>query len=337
MSEKRFLIGTYAEAGQNSLWEACLDEAACALSAKPLSSELRNPSWIALHPDGQTLYAVEELEPKGAFAALKMRNGVWRTVERLEAGSAPCHICLDRRAEFAFVSNYMDGTLSVYRLGPDGLPKEQSDLIRHNGHGVNPERQEGPHIHSTLLLPGDETICCCDLGLDEVSVCSLNRGSGKLQQVRVMKLPDGAGPRHMARHPRHPDLLYVDAELGGQVFVISLRSGEAIQSVSAIPKDYTADFRVSSIRFTGDTLYVGARECNTVSLFRLRPDGLLDAPTIYRHSQETPRDVWMDDSWCITADEGSFGLTLLRREGDTLRQLSFTPTPGAKPTCILPV
>ena len=69
----------------------------------------------------------------------------------------------------------------------------------------------------------------------------------------------------------------------------------------------------------------------------LREDGTLGEAARFPHAQETPRDVWMNDSWCITADEGSCALTLIRREGQTLRQADVVRTPNVHPTCILPL
>lgn len=333
MSEKRFLIGTYAPAGDPSIFEAALDAQHGALAVRPVSAEAENPSWLTLHPNGRVLYAVEERVPNGGLAVFVREDGDWQLKQRFQAGSAPCHIALDDRAAFLFVSNYMDGTLDAFALEESGMVLRRTDHIRHSGHGPNAARQEGPHIHSALYRDG--LLYSADLGLDKVFAYRLNRKDGTLEEDHTIDFPAGSGPRHMAVHPAHPGMLYVNSELGGSVFAVDLNKRSVVQQLSVIPADYTADFRVSSIKFAGDTLYVGSRECNVVVMFPLKADGTLGGPAVYRHRQETPRDVWMNDAWCITADEGSNGLTLLRRDGAQLQECCRVSTGTAKPTCVM--
>ena len=334
MEKQVFLIGSYAPKGTPSVWEAQLDCIHGTLSAEPLSCEAENPSWILLHPDGRTLYAVEELVPAGRLAVMKKEGGRWYTVLRLPAGSAPCHLETDGRGEYLLCSNYMDGTLQVFRIGSDGIPEAETDVIRHSGSGPNRERQESAHIHSAWFHGGK--VYSADLGLDRVSVMKLDRENGKLTVISEWQLPPGSGPRHIAFHRNHPNRGYVLGELNGRVYVLDLQTGEIVQELSAVPENWSEPFRASSVRFTGNTLYTGTRECNVISIFSLREDGTLSRPVICPHRQQTPRDVWMNDDWCITADEGSCCLTLLRREGSQLTEQMTVPTGEAHPTCILP-
>lgn len=333
--KKEFLIGSYAPKGSSSIAHAILDTQERNLKVEAVNSEAENPSWIILHPNGKVLYAVEERVPKGGFAVFQKDGADLYVVKHFSAGSAPCHLSLDGKAEFLFVSNYMDGTLDVWRLDTQGIPIAQTQHVQHEGHGTNAIRQEGPHIHSTMIK--DEQVYVADLGTDQVLIYHLDRENGKLQKQRSIRFPDGCGPRHMAVHPEFENLIYVNAEMSGDVFVINAKTGSILQKTSLIPADYQGELRVSAIRFTENTLYVAARECDEIALFHLKPDGLLGEPSIYRHAQRTPRDVWMDQHWCITADEGSMGLTLLSREGKALSQVCFVETPQIRPTCILPL
>ena len=334
MAEKCFMIGTYAPMGKPSVWEAVLNTETAELRVRPVSALVENPSWLLAHPKGDILYAVEEKVPEGKIAALKRSDGEWKPVCRLPAGSAPCHLALDDQARFLFCSNYMDGTLSVYRLDPEGIPQEQTDLLVHSGHGRNPDRQEGPHLHSAWFHEGK--LLTVDLGLDLVSVCDLDRERGRMTESRRISLPAGSGPRHIAFHPAHPDLLYVVAELNGRVYVVSASAGKVLQEVPVVPENRGEASRSAAVHFAGDTLYASTREYESVALCTLREDGLLDEARVYLHAQKTPRDVWMDERFCITADEGSCALTLLRRTGSTLTQCGVVSTGTAKPTCILP-
>jgi len=332
---KEFWVGSYAKMGAFALLHAELDTNQGVLHIKPVSAETENPSWVLSHPQGQILYTVEERVPDGGIAVFTLKEGKARLLHRMEAGSAPCHLAMDSAAEYLFVSNYMDGTLDAWKLDAEGIPQQRTAHIVHHGKGPNPVRQEGPHIHASLVL--DDFVYCTDLGLDTVFVCRLNRAEGSLTEFQRISFPGGCGPRHMAFHPGFPDRIFVNTEMGGGVYVIRRTDGNILQEVRAIPESFTDDFRVSAIHFTGNTLYLGSRECNVVTMFLLQPDGLLSERMIYHHHQETPRDVWMNEEWCITADEGSEGLTLLKRDGNTLKEAGFIRTPGIRPTCIVPV
>jgi len=333
--KKEFWIGSYAMKGMSALQRACLDTDAGRLHVMPVSAEAENPSWVLPHPNGQILYTVEERVPDGGLAVFSLKEGKATMIRRLNAGSAPCHLAMDSAAEFLFVSNYMDGTLDVWMLDAEGVPQQRTDHIVHHGRGPNPVRQEGPHIHASLVL--DDYVCCTDLGLDAVFVYRLKRHDGSLTEIQRISFPAGCGPRHMAFHPDYPDCIFVNAEMGGGVYVVRRSDGSILQEVRAIPEDFADSFRVSAIRFAGNTLYLSSRECNVVIMFELKPDGLLSERAIYHHHQETPRDVWMDEAWGITADEGSEGLTLFKRESNRLTEVGFISIPGIRPTCIMPV
>lgn len=335
MTLQHFMIGGYAEPGQPSLFRVTLDREAGRLACVWENADVINPSWVLPHPGGDLLYTVEELVPEGGIAVFTRAGDAWRLRDRFPAGSAPCHLALDAQCRFLFVSNYMDGTLDVWALDEAGIPLRRTEHVRHSGHGPNPDRQEGPHIHSALVL--DDLVYVADLGLDRVAVYRLDRETGRLTAERPLTFPAGSGPRHTCAVPGHPDLLRVNAELGGQLFTVNRFTGEILQTGAAVPPDFRDPFRVSSVKQHGDTVYTGCRECDCVTLFPVRADGLTEAPVWYRHRHETPRDVWMDDDWCMTADEGSGGVTLLRREGTALREEMFLPIPGAKPMCIQPV
>ena len=314
---------------------AVLDGDAGVLRTVPASTETENPSWIHMHPNGHTLYAVEEGDPAGHVVRLEPCPDGWHVVQRMQTEGSPCHLAMDEQREFLFVSNYSSGSLGVFRLDGDGAIVEMTEMLHHSGHGPNPERQEGPHVHSAFC--SGETVYVADLGLDSIFVYDLNRQDGTLAERMRIPVEQGAGPRHMVLAPGHPGTMYVVGELSGNVYQLDLKKGCCISRERIIPEDYLDDARVSAIRVCGSTVYIGCRECNSVTMFDIREDGSLGGRVFYPHAQETPRDVWMNENWCITADEGSFGLTLLRREGKHLSQVSFTATPGVKPTCILPL
>ena len=330
-----FLIGSYADPGAPGIMEAVLDEVCGTLSVMPACCETENPSWLHLHPNGNSLYAVEERETAGNVVRLEKGRSGWHLAQKLPVEDAPCHLSMDEQQAFLFVSNYFSGSLCVFHLDKDGTILERTALIRHSGHGMDPERQEGPHVHSTLCI-GD-LVYTADLGLDTVFVYRLNRSDGSLEEDGRIALESGAGPRHMVMVPGHPELLYVVCELSGDVYRLDRKACICLDRQHIIPEDEMRMVRASAVKTFRDTVYIGCRERNAVVQFLVMSDGSLGTRTVCSHSRKTPRDVWMNEEWAITADQDSFGLTLFRRTGGVLSPACFCETPGIRPSCIVPL
>jgi 6-phosphogluconolactonase len=88
-------------------------------------------------------------------------------------------------------------------LDSDGRLGAASSVIRHQGHSVNPARQEGPHAHSINVDPGNRFAVAADLGLDQVLVYRLDPATAQLvaNDPPSVSVAPGSGPRHFAFHP----------------------------------------------------------------------------------------------------------------------------------------
>ena len=332
---KQFLIGSYAPQGKDSIFGVALNEDEQKLSLLWADKQTQNPSYLYLHPNGRVLYAVEERVPNGGLAVMARTEEGWNLQERLPAGSAPCHLEMTSDARYLLVSNYMDGTIGVYRVNEQGLKAVQTDLVRHQGKGVNPTRQEGPHVHSCLVI--GEKIYSADLGLDTIFVYELDAETGKLKECGRIRLPDGGGVRHLSHQPGSP-YLFANTEMGGEVFAIDLRDGGIRQRHRVVPKDFSDSFRTSAIKISRDYVCVSSRECNVLAIMKIRKDGLLDEPVIDPYRQKTPRDIFFAENYVMTTDEGSGSLTLLALD-EHMRphQCDRLMLGDAMPTCIQPI
>ena len=327
-----FMVGGYAHKGTPGIYRARLSETGSLVDIAPVSKEAQNPSWLLLHPNGEILYTVEENDPDGSVAVFRIKGKDLDLRQRFPAGASPCHLAMDDTASLLAVSNYMDGTLDLFSLNRDGTIKEKTDHIQHTGHGPNPQRQEGPHMHSALFHKGK--LFASDLGLDRVFVYDVAE-NGRLISDGWIQFPAGCGPRHMAIHPGLQDILFVNAEMGGNVFAADLADRSVISGIQIAPEELKGSFGLSSVKFCGDTLYVGSRGWDAVAMLELNEDGRLSPPVIHAHAQKAPRDIWMDEKWCMTADVDSESVTLDERNGMTLKQRSTVRIPGLKPACVI--
>lgn len=140
-----FYIGSYAAAEETGIYQFELDAGTGILLKTGEIAGIDNPSYLLSHPSGKVLYAVEELNPDGRIAVFSLKNDTPEYLFSLPSeGADPCHLALDEKGEFLFVSNYTSGSLTVFRLDGEGRPAEVTDHRQHTGHGIRSDRQEGP-------------------------------------------------------------------------------------------------------------------------------------------------------------------------------------------------
>jgi 6-phosphogluconolactonase len=208
-------IGTYTGTGKDSsrgIYRCELDVRSGSLTNLELAAEVRNPSFLAIRPDGKSLYAVEEVgergekKNEGAIHAFKLddKTGELTKLNELTTGGAdPCYVSTNRTGRFAMVANYTGGSSSVYRLKEDGSLDAVTDFRQHEGKAASSGRRGGPHAHCAVFNesePDGEYAYVVDLGLDRVFSYKLDAQTGGLTPTDppFVKLPDGSGPRHIA-------------------------------------------------------------------------------------------------------------------------------------------
>ncbi|NDZ83275.1 lactonase family protein [Streptomyces sp. SID10853] len=196
----RAFIGSFTSAGGPGLVAASVD-AAGALSVLGAVDTLPNPSFLAPDPGGSVLYAVSETG-EGAAAAFGIEAPLPRLIGALVAvgGADPTHLAL--AGGHVVTANYSSGSVSVLPVRPSdrGLDAPVS-VLRHEGRGPDPERQEGPHAHQVKPDPTGRWVLSVDLGTDSVRVCALDGDTGALTVHAETALRPGSGPRHLVFHP----------------------------------------------------------------------------------------------------------------------------------------
>lgn len=203
------LIGTYTGSRSRGIYAAWLDTETGRLEQVELTAEAQHPSFLAVHPTRDLLYAVSELStPDGQDGGRLLAYRLDRAGGRLEligeqstGGGSPCHLSLDRRGRHLIVANYSGGSVALFPLKDDGSPQPPAQLVRHRGSGPNTARQEKPHPHSAWVDPQDRFVLVPDLGIDQVVIYRLDPEQSRLVEHGSGRLASGAGPRHLAFHP----------------------------------------------------------------------------------------------------------------------------------------
>src|ERR1700736_2119303 len=183
-----FYVGTYTEDGSKSkgIYAYRFDADTGQISSLGLAAETINPSFVAPHPNGRFLYAVNEVgNYKGpnsggvsAFAIDRATGKLTFLNEVASRGADPCYITVDKTGKYVLVANYTGGSIVAFPILEDGKLGEASAFVQHTGHGTNPTRQEGPHAHSIDLSPDNRYAMVSDLGLDKLFVYKFDSANG---------------------------------------------------------------------------------------------------------------------------------------------------------------
>ena len=240
-----------------------------------------NPSFLAIHPNGRLLYAVNEAWGKGggtlsAFA-IDPKTGDLAFLNKASSGGAgPCHLVVDKAGRHVLAANYGGGSVCVLPIAEDGRLGEATAFVQHEGKSVHPKRQDKPHAHSIHLDPANRFAFACDLGLDKVLVYRFDAAKGTLtpNDPPFAKVAPGAGPRHFAFHP-NGRLAYAINELDSTVTVFSYDADQGVlaelTSLSTLPEGFAAESYTAEVAVHpgGAFLYGSNRGHNSIAIFAI--------------------------------------------------------------------
>jgi len=301
-----------------------------------------NPSFLAIHPNGRVLYAVNEVteyngKPSGAMSAFAIASDtglLTRLNEQSSEGGAPCYVSVDRSGRAVLVANYVGGNVALLPIQTAGTLARAAHVVQHRGTGPNKERQDAAHAHCIVPDPSNRFALAADLGVDRVLVFRLDLDAMTLHQVKGgdAAMRPGAGPRHLAFHPSSP-LVFVANELDSTVTALRFdaESGalSVLQTRSTLPAgwtgtNYPADIHVAP---SGRTLYVSNRGHNSLAVFSIADStSALALEQVVPTDGDWPRNFSLDPTgrWLLVANQRSGSVVVFARDQESGR---LTPTP----------
>jgi 6-phosphogluconolactonase len=307
-----FYVGTYTENGSKSkgIYVYRYDAGTQEITSLGLAAETTNPSWVAIHPNGHFVYAVNEVQKykgpnSGGVSAFSLDPATGKLTllnEVSSRGADPCYITVDKTGKYVLVANYTGGSIAAFPISDDGKLSEASAFVQHTGHGANPKRQEAAHAHSIDLSPDNRFAFVDDLGLDELLVYKFDAGKGTLSpnDPAFASLDPGAGPRHFALHPSGR-FAYVVSEMHSTVtaFSADLKTGafHPLQTISTLPESFKGqnDDAEIEIHPSGKFLYASNRGHNSIAVFAIDASkGTLTRVEDTSTEGKTPRNFAID-------------------------------------------
>src|SRR6516162_1220829 len=280
--------------------------------------EIVNPSFLALDRTQRFLYSVHaDLDEVSAYAIDKQNGHITALNRQSCGGKNPVHLSIDPTGHWIVTANYSAGTVGVVGIEKDGTLGSRSDLVNLPGEpGPDREQQASSHPHDAVFDPSGRFIAVPDKGLDRVFVFRLDAASGKLtpNDPPFVTTRAGAGPRHIAFHPKVP-LAYVINELGSSVttyrFDPQRGSLQPIQIVPSIPPSYTGNNTGAEIAVapSGQVVYASNRGHDSIAILAVdRRDGTLTPVSWAPTHAKSPRFFAVDPAakilYAANADEG---------------------------------
>ncbi|GHH73125.1 hypothetical protein GCM10018793_11250 [Streptomyces sulfonofaciens] len=331
-------LGTYG----SGVGVAAYDPASGEITAQGTVDGVSNPSFLALHPSGDTLFAVDE-QSDGGVTAISLAGGTAKVLgTRSTGGDGPCHLSVHPSGAWLLSANYNSGSVAVHPIAADGSLGAYTDLVTHDSPPPGP--QGGPHAHQILTSPDGAFVLAVDLGTDSVYTYTLDESAGTLTPVSVAAFPSGSGPRHLAFHPGG-GFAYVACELANAVVVCgydratgALTPGEPQSTGADSDSNAPAEILATS---DGAFVFLSNRGDDTVARYAVGSQGaalqLLDTVpvggTFPRHLALSP-----DESLLFASNQHSGTVTVFHLDKATGELRSAGP-PFAQPSavCALPL
>ncbi|WP_245970521.1 lactonase family protein [Pseudochryseolinea flava] len=331
-------VGTMAVRESQGIYVFKYDPIKAKLTLLQTINDRDSPSFLTVHPNGKFLYAVNRMavdqthSEVGSVSAYQIdqKTGKLTLINHVSAfGKGPCHISVDRTGKFAFVSNYHEGNLVVYRLLSDGSLGEVTDSKKYSYNGKQ------SHVHCAIPSPDNKFLLVTDLGADKIYKYKLDLVNGRIipaDQPELSVAP-GAGPRHLTFSMNGKNV-YLAEELTSTIASFSyqpLTSSATIlqDTLRAIPASYkdknsSADIRVDP---KGKYVYQSQRGLDALSIFAIGLHGKLKYVGTQSSAGKTPRNFVFTPSGqhLLVANQDTDNVVIFKQDAKTgkLRSTGF--------------
>lgn len=282
--------------------------------------DLTNPSFLALSPDRRFLYAVHGDGDYATAFELDRETGQAQVLNRAATGgSNGVRQAVDPTGTFLVVANYASGSVAVLAIAPNGLLKDQHQLLALPGEpGPHKVEQASSHPHDVVFDPTGKFVLVPDKGLDRIFVFRFDATGGRLSAAdpgSVAARP-GAGPRHLAFHPKLQTVWALN-ELDSTIATYRWDPARGVltplQVITTLPREFTGYSTTAEIAVSPDGrfVYCSNRGHDSVTLYSTNQTSGVLTPIGWQPTQgRGPRFIGLDPT-------GRF-LHAANEQGDTV-------------------
>ncbi len=267
--------------GAKGIYRATFNPDNGRLTAAELAAEIGSPGFLALHPDGDKLYANANFPGGAGAAAYRIGNdGALTPINTAPSGDGGgAHVAVHPSGKFLLTAQYGGGSVALFPLDASGQIGT-AKLTRHQGgSGVAPKRQDTPHPHMAGFSPDGRFALVPDLGLDGIVIYRVNVEAPSIERHGFAASIPGGGPRHFRFSP-DGKFIYLLNELSSSVatFAWDATAGTArrLANAPALSEAVKAKEVMNAaaeilVHPTGRFVYSSNRGNDTVTVYRADP------------------------------------------------------------------
>lgn len=317
----RLLIGTYTTDGRSEGIYTAEGK-----DLRPAADRCISPSFLC--QSGEMVYAVNEKKGEGQVSAWRMDGeGRLHLVNEVEVpGSDACHLAVDAGRSNLYAANYTDGSLFVCGIEKDGSLAGAKQRLQMEGHGPNRDRQEGPHMHCTVLSPDGRYLFAADLGTDRLYSYEV-KADGTLipnRHAPFWEAEPGEGPRHLL-FSHCGNTAWLITEMGCKIYTLDydreLGRFAAKQTVKLLEEDKARNAAAAELALSpdGKFLYASVRFKDRIAGFAVGQDGTLTGVDTFTRECRIPRhfSISGDGGRVFVANQDSDRIIVCRRDART--------------------
>ncbi|MEE9453499.1 MAG: lactonase family protein [Paracoccaceae bacterium] len=343
-----FYVGSYSRSLEGNpangagIYRCRLDPETGEIGTPACVAECINPSYLTWGRGRKYIYATREMlagNTPGIMAFSCAQGALTHLNSQPLTGGAPCHLSVHPSGRYLASAQYETGDVAIFKLNNDGSIGSLQQHIQHNGQSINSARQAGPHAHFVHFTPDSNYLEVVDLGLDQIFTYPFDT-QAYLENGAVLKLPAGAGPRHLTHIS--DKYMAVMNELNEHVALFERGPGQWQEkyNIQAFDALNGADGMGAAIRCSldGRFLYVSGRIKSEIACFAIETSGTLRLIQRISTGGEFPRDFALspDGQYIIVANQLSNNLTCFHidPQNGKLENTGFSVELGS-PTCVL--
>ncbi|MDD3078936.1 MAG: lactonase family protein [Paludibacter sp.] len=340
-----FLIGTYTRnTSATGIYTLRCNFDSLKTDIELSAANVDNPSFLAFSEDKNYVYAVNELGDSSFVSSFQFDKitGKLNFMNQVEAeGVDPCHLAVSDK--HVITANYGSGSICVFKRQVDGSLSNVIQKITHTGSSINPERQQGAHVHEVVFSPDKQFVIVTDLGTDYVYSYRYdpNAEENVLIPFDSTKVKAGSGPRHLLFHP-DGKLIYLLQELDGTLTTLSYNHGnfsKVAETTIVRKKDVETGAAEIILSPDGRFLYASNRgTANDITCFKIENDGSLTFIEQTFVLGIGPRNfaISNDGRYVLVGNQQCQIITIFKRDTDTgkLSETDMSVDVGS-PVCIL--